>query len=196
MSAIEVETVTREHADALAAFFSTAGSTCFCRYWHFTGDKNAWLERAAFSPETGEQELRRAIASGEPSAQGLCAVDRTSGEIVGWLKLAPMTTLPKLRNLAVYRRLEIDAPDSLAIGCILVHPEHRAAGIARSLVRAAIQFAKENGAQRLFAFPRRAEARLHDEEAWMGPYAGYIAEGFAHTHGEVPYPVLTHPLTA
>lgn len=191
MSAVTVERAIPEHADALAAFFAAAGSTCFCRYWHFEGDKNAWLERAAFSPETNEREMREALTLGNDAGRGLCAVLGDAREIIGWLKLAPMQSLPKLRNLTVYRRLAIPTSGALAIGCILVHPAHRERGVGRALIRAAKEEARRSGASRLYAFPRRAEARLHDEEAWMGPYAAYRDEGFELCLGEDPYPILS-----
>ena len=40
----------RATLDALAALFERAESPCFCRYWHFEGDKNAWLDRCANRP--------------------------------------------------------------------------------------------------------------------------------------------------
>ena len=192
MSPLEVVAARPEHADALVAFFEASGSTCFCRYWHFAGDKNAWLERAAFSPEAGQLELRGALAEKDDSAHGLCAF--AGDDIVGWLKLAPLTSLPKLRNLNVYRRLDLDEK-ALAIGCILVRPDHRSQGVSAALIRGAVEHARSIGAHKLCAFPRRAEARLHDEEAWMGPYSAYLAEGFVEGPGEDPYPVLVHALT-
>ena len=42
---MKVEAVTPHHLDALADLFRACESPCFCRYWHFEGDKNAWLER-------------------------------------------------------------------------------------------------------------------------------------------------------
>lgn len=193
MTELTVVPVAEEHADALVAFFDASGSTCFCRYWHFQGDKNAWLERAAFAPDTGRGELGRALSESDDSARGLCAIEGKSNTIIGWLKLAPLGTLPKLRQLNVYRRLELDEK-ALAIGCILVHPDHRNHGVATALIRGAIEHARTMGAKRLCAFPRRAEARLHDEEAWMGPYSAYLAEGFTHSAGDDPYPVLVCPL--
>ncbi|MFO0665906.1 MAG: GNAT family N-acetyltransferase [Polyangiaceae bacterium] len=193
MTHYDVSPVRSDDADALAAFFDRAGSTCFCRYWHFTGDKNAWLERSAFDPKANEADLRTGLKNADPSALGLCARNG-DGLVVGWLKLSTLSDVPKLRNLSVYRRLDLDA-SALVIGCLLVLPDHRAQGVARALVRGAIARARAlPEVTRLYAFPRRAEARLHDEEAWMGPYAIYVAEGFIQASGEDPYPVLVHPL--
>jgi hypothetical protein len=38
-----VEDARPEHARAIAELFEREGCACFCRWWHFEGDKNAWL---------------------------------------------------------------------------------------------------------------------------------------------------------
>ena len=50
---LEVTAAEAGHTDALLALFERTSTPCHCQYWHFTGDKNAWLERlfhASFLP--------------------------------------------------------------------------------------------------------------------------------------------------
>ncbi|HEX4515130.1 MAG TPA: N-acetyltransferase, partial [Polyangiaceae bacterium] len=61
-----VEAVAPRHLDALADLFRACECPCFCRYWHFEGDKNAWLERCALTPAINEAELRADVLRGEP----------------------------------------------------------------------------------------------------------------------------------
>ncbi len=187
---LQVRWVGPTDGPALAAFFEAAGSTCFCRYWHFGGDKNGWLERSAARPEESRSELEAAVREQRPDGAGLVALGG-GGVVVGWLKLAPRGAVPKLRNLPVYRTLDL-GPDEgvLAIGCVLVHPEHREQGVARALLEGAILEATRGGARFLEAYPRRSATRLYDEAAFLGPEALYLALGFDITVDQPPYPVL------
>ncbi len=184
-----VEPVAAEHADALADFFRACQSPCFCRFWHFEGDKNAWLARSALEPEKNEADMRADLSRGEPRASGLVAFDEAR-RVVGWMKLAPRATLPKLRARPVYRSRDL-GPDEgvLAIGCMLVLPELRGTGVARALVVAALELARARGARAVEAYPHAAEA-LGAHEVWMGPAQLFASLGFRHVAGENPYPVL------
>ena len=72
----------------LLAFFEASASTCYCRYWHFTGTKNDWLDRCANRPEENAAELAAAVRAADPGARGLLAID-DRGDVVGWMKLTP-----------------------------------------------------------------------------------------------------------
>ncbi len=176
------------HLDALADLFRACECPCFCRYWHFEGDKNAWLERCAISPHLNEAEMRADTVREPDAMRGLVALD---GErAIGWMKLAPRATLPKLRTRNVYRALDLGSDEGvLSIGCMLVRPDARKTGVARALVTSAKAFAKERGARAIEAYPH-AQDGLGAHEAWMGPHALYTSLGFEHVTGELPYPVM------
>jgi GNAT superfamily N-acetyltransferase len=176
-------------AAAWTALFDACGSSCFCRYWHFTGDKNTWLARCAHEPSRNRDEQLAVVASGDDAARGLLAFD---GDVcVGWMKLTPRTVLAKLRRLPVYKSLDL-GPDEGAwsIGCMLVRESHRRSGVARALVSAASDFVRRWGGRTVEAYPRHADAPLHDEEAWMGPERAFIESGFEAIAGEEPYRVV------
>lgn len=176
---ISVVPLDPSHREGWAALFEAQGSGCFCRYWHFTGNKNDWLDRCANTPRRNFDDQASRIQAGDEAARGLVAIDDDRASVVGWMKLAPRATLPKLRNLPVYRGLDLGPDDGVyAVGCILVHPQHRGRGIARALVLAADQHVKAWGGRAIEAYPRRCEEQLHAEEAWMGPEAIFRAAGF------------------
>jgi GNAT superfamily N-acetyltransferase len=196
---LTVEPLDEARLPSLHALFNAAASSCFCRYWHFSGTKNEWLDRCANRPEENAAELDSAVRSRDPAARGLVAVDRTDAsreEVVGWMKLTARRYLPKLRALPVYRSLDLgDDVTTFSIGCILIHPGARGRGVARALVEAAPRFVREWGGRAIEAYPRRSSEPLHPEEAWQGPEPLYVAAGFQVVHDVAPYPVyrLTLP---
>lgn len=181
--------------DAMRALFDACSSGCFCRYWHFEGTKNDWLERCALRPEENARELESAVRQGDPAGFGLLAFEgaaegRADGPALGWMKLAPRVTLPKLRRLPVYRSLDLGPEDTTwSIGCMLVRPEARRRGVARALVTGAEDFARMRGAAAIEAYPRRSTVPLHDEEAWQGPESVFASLGYEAVVDVAPYPV-------
>jgi len=185
---LRCERVRAEDGPELVALFERAGSGCYCRYWHFAGDKNAWLGRLAGEPERNAAELRETLE--QPELHGLVA--RTPTALVGWMKLTRAEAVPKLYDQRVYRNLPCfggDRSEIFTVGCFLVDPEHRRHGVARELLRAGLELARQSGARAVEAFPRRAEL-LGDEERWLGPFDSYLAEGFRIVHDLTQYPVL------
>lgn len=178
---------------AFEALFADASSTCACRYWHFTGNKNAWLDRCAHAPEENMAEQRRAASEGDPTAEGLVALDEgapANAPALGWMKLTRRSAVPKLRALPVYRGLDLGPEDTTyAIGCFLVAPAARRTGVARALLAAAEDHARAAGARAIEGYPRRSAEPLHDEEVWQGPEALFVGAGWDVVHDVAPYPV-------
>jgi GNAT superfamily N-acetyltransferase len=177
----------------LCLLFERCGSGCYCQYWHFTGDKNAWLERLAFGVAENAEALRaRSLA---PGLAGVVA-RRPDSRVLGWMKLEPAAVLGKIYEQRPYRALPLlgaNAPGVWAVGCFLVDPEFRRRGVARGLLATGIELARAAGARRIDAFPRRAFG-VGDEELWTGPLALFEAAGFGVTHEQSQYPVLSLPL--
>lgn len=179
-----------EHGAALAELFARADVACHCRYFHFAGTTNDWLGRCAHAPEQNRAEMLAAVDEASPEMHGVVALD--GRRVIGWLKLAPAEAVPKLYAQRIYRRLPcFDGPRDavLAIGCMLVDPEHRRRGVAQALLRGAIEVGRARHARALEAFPRRAEG-LRDEEVFTGPFSAFLEAGFRIVHDFPPYPVL------
>lgn len=193
-STLRCEPLRAEHGAGLAALFERVESRCYCRYFHFDGDKNAWQARLAFEPEQNRAELLARAAETPPG--GVVAFDE-AGSIVGWMKLEPAPSLPKLYAQRVYRGLPCfqgDRSGAWALGCFLVDPAFRRRGVARALLRAGVELARAHGAEALEAFPRRAEG-VGAEELWTGPFALLTSEGFEIVHEQTQYPVLRRVLS-
>lgn len=191
-----IEAAGPEHTDALAQLFGEEASSCFCRYWHFEGERNAWLERCAMRPDENEREMRGALASGSEEGRGLVAKGE-GGRVIGWLKLSRATSLPKLYDQRLYRKLPCFAGDRdgvFTVGCMLVSSSFRRRGVGRALIEGAIRIAPSLGARSIEAFPRRVPEGAHDEDLLLGPLSVYLENGFRVVHEIGPYPVLRREL--
>jgi GNAT superfamily N-acetyltransferase len=192
-SGLRVEPLAAPHLAGWRALFDACACACFCRYWHFTGDKNAWLDRAAHRPEESLAEQEADLAAGDPRAAGVVALDGDA--IVGWMKIAPRSVMGKLRSLPVYRAADLgDGEGVWSIGCFLVAPSHRGAGVARALLEGGAAFARAQGAVTLEAYPRRSADALGEHEVWQGPLHLFASAGFeVYAEAHPPYPVLRRP---
>lgn len=186
------------HAEGLLALLEASGNGCYCNYWHFTGDKNAWLERCYVKPEDNRAALVERLAQ-----PGLCGVVALRGDqVCGWLKVTRAAQVARLYEQRVYRRLpcfnaEAGARDDVyTVACLYVAEAERGRGIVRQLVATAREAAARAGGSALEAFPRALPAagtnaeRLRPDEIWMGPENVFLDAGFKPVSDFRPYPVL------
>jgi GNAT superfamily N-acetyltransferase len=183
-----------EHGAAIAALFAREGCACHCRWWHFEGDKNAWLGRIAHAPEQNRAEMLAALESGSDEMRGVVAL--SADRAIGWMKIAPAPALAKLYAQKPYRGLSCfggDRAGVFTIGCFLVDPEWRRRGVSRALVAAGLDLARQAGARAVEAFPRSGEP-VSQELLWTGPPDVFLAAGFELVDATGPYPVLRRSL--
>ncbi len=176
------------HAAPLAALFERSGTSCYCRWYDFDGDKNQWLDRCYNHPEINRTDLLAGVNQG--ATQGVVAA--LGEQVVGWMRLEPAEKLTKAYDQRLYRGLPCfdgDRSGVFTIGCFLVDPAQRGQGVARDLLRAGVARAKSLGATALEAFPRR-DTMLGPEAVWTGPFELYTAEGFSIVNDFGPYPVM------
>jgi GNAT superfamily N-acetyltransferase len=182
-----------ENVGAWAELFEASGCNCFCRWWHFTGNKNEWLARSFEEPARSRDEQVAMVREGALEARGLLAME--DDQAVGWMKLAPRSLLSKLRRQGAYRALDLGDDDGVwSIGCLLVRPDRRRSGVARALIEAAPEQVRTWGGRAVEAYPHRVAHALHDEEAWMGPesvFAELASQGWRPVHDVAPYPVYS-----
>lgn len=201
-SSIEVVRVGIEHAEALARLFERSGSRCYCRYFHFAGDKYAWQDRLGNHAEQNRRELVGCLSGRSPEADGVVAVEPSASHpetVVGWLKLTPAELMDKHYEQRLYRGLPCFARPSdgvFTLGCFLVDPTRRRQGIARRLLEGAIQVAGELGARSLEAFPHKSpDGEARPDALWFGPDALFERAGFELVDDSVSaYPVLRKEL--
>lgn len=183
-----VERAGPQHRGALQALLSGHSYGCFCQWWHFPGDKNAWQLQCA-EPDTNAQAMRRQLETAAPEMHGFVAL--RDEQAIGWLKLSEAQCVPKLYDQRLYRGLPCfdgDRSGIFTVGCFLVSDEHRRTGVARALLQHAVAWARTRGAKAIEAFPHRAAQ--HPAGLWLGPHELYQELGFQTVHSFEPYPVL------
>ncbi len=175
--------------------FGANGYGCHCRYWHFSGDSRQWLARCATQSDENEQEFTRTLGAGSAEALGLVAELPEAG-VVGWLKLSPATLVGKIYEQRLYKALpcfQTERAGTFTIACLLVDEGFRRKGVARALVRGAIELGPSWGATALEAFPR-SDADVPAVALMMGPTRVFVEAGFEVVHDFFPYPVLRRTL--
>jgi len=191
---LELCAAAAEHTNALVALFERTGTPCHCQYWHFSGDKNAWLDRLFHAPELNRAAFVESLSSAHTELRGVVALH--AGQAVGWLKLCPAERVPKLYDQRLYRGLPaLSGPREgvLTVGCLLVDEEFRRRGVAAALVEHAVELAKARGARCIEAFPRRS-ADAGAAELWTGPFSVFERAGFEIVNDFGPYPVLRYTI--
>ena len=182
-------------APRVAALFEACGSACFCRYWHFEGKKNDWLERCARGRTRTATSSWRSCEAAPSKARGLLAMDgatRHRLDEARAARAAPQAaapgSLPSARPGAGRGRLEHRLPAGAARPAA---PRRRAGPRGRE-PGARARLGRSGGARRRGLSARRdgRRAPLHDEEAWVGTQRLFESCGFVRVAGEPAYPVM------
>lgn len=167
---LEVHPVTPDRWDDLAALAGERGFTsgCWCMWWRVTSKE--FDERHGASLRQDLNEL--VVAGPEP---GLLAY--VDGEPAGWVALAPRDEYPRLDRSPKLRRLD-DQP-VWSITCFTIGRRHRRRGVAAALLDAAVDFARERGAEVVEAYPiDTGGAKRSSADLYTGTLAMFERAGF------------------
>jgi GNAT superfamily N-acetyltransferase len=135
------------------------------------------IRRAEWERQKGE-ENRRAFKSYVESGgrPGLIAFD--GREPIGWIALEPRERYPVLGRSRTLK--PVDDEKVWSITCFFIRRDHRRRGIARALVRAAIDHVRENKGRIVEAYPTepKSDGPMPDAFAWHGVLPMFTSEGF------------------
>jgi ribosomal protein S18 acetylase RimI-like enzyme len=167
---LEIHPVTPERWGDLAGLAGERGFTsgCWCMWWRVTSKE--------FDERHGDglrRDLHRLVEAG-PEPGLLAYVD---GVPAGWVAVAPRDEYPRLDRSPKLRRVD-DRP-VWSITCFTIDRRHRRRGVAGALLDAAVDFARERGAELVEAYPidtagrRRSSADLYTGTLAMFERAGF-----------------------
>lgn len=145
-----------------------ASSGCWCMWWRVT--------RAQFSKNSGQgnkQSLKAMVDSGEPP--GILAYAR--GEPIAWCSVAPRETYPPLQRSPTLKR--VDEQPVWSVVCFYVARPYRGQGVMTRLLKAAVDYAKEQGAKIVEGYPQEfGQEASHGYEGYMGWVSTFRKAGF------------------
>ena len=109
-------------------------------------------------------------------------------EPAGWISFGPREDYPKLRRSPVMK--PVDDTSVWSVVCSYVAKSYRGTGMQRRLLGAAIEYAREQGASVLGAYPVDKAERSHDDFMWFGSRSLYERAGFREVVRRSPTRVL------
>jgi GNAT superfamily N-acetyltransferase len=167
---LTILSLTRERIPDLATLFDAGGDPkwCWCSFYR--------VRNLSFANST--PAANRAILEGladDTPAPGLVAY--AGDALVGWVSLGPRESYERLtysRSLA-----PVDDTPVWSIVCFVVARRKRGQGIARRLLAAAIEYAREHGATTLEAYPAdTSDGRIPAANAYRGTLSMFERAGF------------------
>jgi GNAT superfamily N-acetyltransferase len=148
------------------------GAGCWCMHPRLTAPQIRELPGTGTETERRRQAMTRLAR--RRRAPGLLAFE--GDEVVGWVAVAPRTELTRIDKSRATPR--VDDEEVWVIPCVTVRKTARGRGIACALIRAAVEYAREQGAPAVEAYPRAGAARTFDDNAWFGTEAMFRRAGF------------------
>jgi len=169
---LDVRPLTRARLVDLAALFDEGGDakTCQCVFWRVPASGSGWQDWT----KAKNQAVLASLAGRDP-APGLVAY--RDGRAVGWVSVGPREDYTRLERSKVLAR--IDDKPVWSIVCFVVSREVRGQGIARALLDAAVEYARDHGATLLEAYPvDPSRGRVSAASAYTGPLGMFERAGF------------------
>jgi GNAT superfamily N-acetyltransferase len=167
---LEVHPVTPDRWDDLADLAGERGFTsgCWCMWWRVTSKEFDERHGAGL-----RRDLHQLVAAG-PEPGLLAYVD---GVPAGWVAVAPRDEYPRLDRSPKLRRLD-DRP-VWSITCFTIDRRHRRRGVAAALLDAAVDFARQRGAEVMEAYPiDTAGGKRSSADLYTGTLAMFQRAGF------------------
>ncbi len=154
--------------------------------WRVPGGK-LWEKRTA---TTNKRAFKRLITTGK--ARGCVAfADEQPAQPVGWCSLGPRADFIRLQNSRV-RRTAWDE-QTWSVACFYVSARWRGRGVASGLLKAAVQLARAEGANKLEGYPVKPQHSgkpVPAAFAWTGVPVLFQRQSFR----PVLPPGATHPV--
>jgi GNAT superfamily N-acetyltransferase len=168
---LEIAPLTPERFPDVAGLFRQGGDPkwCWCSYFRVRG-----LDWSNSTPRSNRDRLE-GLAGLDP-APGLVAY--RDGEAIGWVGLGPRETFDRLAHSRVLA--PVDDRPVWSIVCFVVARPHRGQGVARALLDAAVDYARDQGATLVEGYPVDSGAARRDASSvYTGTLGMFERAGFS-----------------
>jgi len=145
---------------------------CWCMAYRRTGTP----PEVAISPAAVRAASKQAMCDlvGSGVVPGL--IGYLDGVAAGWISFGPREEYLKLRRSPIMK--PVDDTPVWSVVCSYVAKPHRGQGLQRRLLAAAIEYARENGATVMEAYPVDKAERSHPDFMFFGSRSLYERAGF------------------
>ena len=172
MSSLDLEfyPVTPDRWNDLETLFGPRGACggCWCTYWR--------MRRSEFEQLKGEgnrQFLKSIVDSGE--VPGLLAYH--AGKPVGWVSLEPRPAFPALERSRILK--PVDEKSVWSVVCFFVAKGYRRKGMTVALLKAAVEYARQQGAEIVEGYPvEPKQGSVPDPFVYTGLASAFRQAGF------------------
>ena len=174
-AALDIRPLTPDRLPDLAALFEQGGDPkwCWCAYFRIRGFD---FSKGGKARHRRAMEMATHEAAREDRAPGLVAYE--GDEAVGWISIGPREDYERLAHSTVLQ--PIDDKPVWSIVCFVVGRQSRGRGVAKALLEAGIDYARDHGATTLEAYPLELPAgdRVRAADAFRGTLSMYERAGF------------------
>lgn len=172
---LRIEPLTPDRLPDLAALFEQGGDPrwCWCAYYRVRGID---FSEGSKDRHRGVMEAAVVDNAGDGRAPGLVAY--AGDEAIGWLSIGPREDYERLAHSRVLAPL--DETPVWSIVCFVVGRRSRGRGVARALLAAGVDYARDHGATMLEAYPVEIQAgvRIPSANVYHGSLSMFEGAGF------------------
>lgn len=180
---LEIQPLTPARLPHLAALFGQGGDPkwCWCGSFRVRAD-----DFARGGAARNRAVLEKAVRSTARQRRSPGIIAYRDGEAVGWVSLGPRDDYIRLERSRTLAPLD-DKP-VWSIVCFVVGRRSRGQGVAKALLDAAVDYARDHGATLLEAYPVETDARIPSANAYMGTLGMFERAGFKVVERREPIP--------
>ena len=172
---VTVVPVTPDRWSDLEAVFNAKGCSvargCWCMAYRRSGSRGQ-LPRGMTRAQANRAALKALVEGDNPP--GLLGY---RGKVpVGWVSVGPREEYAKLKRSPVMK--PVDEQPVWSVICFVVPAAYRGQGVAQSLLKGAVAYAKARGATLVEGYPVDKPTRSNDDYMWFGAKSMYDNAGF------------------
>jgi len=165
----EFHPLTPERWPDLEALFGPQGACggCWCMWWR--------LPRSQFEHQCGEDN-RRALKGIVEAGQVPGLLAYAEGKPVGWVSVGPQEAFPALERSRILAR--VDERPVWSVVCFYIARGFRRKGIMVPLLRAAVEYARGQGARIVEGYPVEPRGKTSSTSLYTGLASAFRKAGF------------------